>query len=486
MGWGAADGSPSDGWPAATHGVGTGSIPCPTEEGLTVHAFPLLASTLGKIFQPFFDAMAWVLAAFYSVIPNYAIDIALLTIVVMAVTAPLTIKSTRSMAAMTQLQPKMKELQKKYKNDKVKLNEEMMAMYRENGVSPLGGCIPMLIQFPFFIVLYEVINGLTNTVKGPHNVLTPAPRYIGHTTGMYKDLFKHPGVMKSFGLNLADTVFSHNPLVDRVPFILLILIAIGLQYFQMHQMTKRNGGNQSNPQMQAMQKYMPLIFAFIYIRISAGVNVYFVVSSLGRIGLQMWAFRSMPEASTARVGRLGTAKPGRKTLMERLAEAQQRALEQQRTLQQGGTGETGSGGSRPGTRAALSGSKGDGSSGAQQARAPQEGAGGTGEPKGGPRTGAPRSKAPSGGPRTGGSGGSARPGSASRPRKPRPAGSAGGAPDSDPGTSPGGPTGGGTPRGERPRGSGTGSGVNGRDRGQASGSRPDDGSAPTKRTRKAP
>ncbi len=486
MGWGMVDGSPSDGWPAATHGVGTGSTPCPTEEGLTVHAFPLLASTLGKIFQPFFDAMAWVLAAFYSVIPNYAIDIALLTIVVMAVTAPLTIKSTRSMAAMTQLQPKMKELQKKYKNDKVKLNEEMMAMYRENGVSPLGGCIPMLIQFPFFIVLYEVINGLTNTVKLPHNVLKAAPRYIGHTTGMYNDLIKHPGVMKSFGLNLADTVFSHNPLVDRVPFIALILIAIGLQYFQMHQMTKRNGGNQSNPQMQAMQKYMPLIFAFIYIRISAGVNVYFVVSSLGRIGLQMWAFRSMPAASTARVGRLGTAKPGRKTLMERLAEAQQRALEQQRALQEGATGDAGSGGSRPGTRGTSSRGAGDGPTGAQQARAPREGAGGTGVAKGDPRAGASRSEATKGGPRTGGSDGSAQPGSASRPRKPRPARSAGGASAPEPAAGPGGPTGGGMPRGDRPGGRGTGSGVNGRERGRPSGSRVDDGSAPAKRTRKAP
>lgn len=290
-----------------------------------------VASTLGKIFQPFFDAMAWLIAGFYSVVPNYALAIALLTIVVMAVTAPLTIKSTRSMMAMSRLQPQMKELQKKYKQDKVRLNEEMMKLYRENSVSPAAGCVPMLLQFPIFIVLYDTIRGLTNT-NTVHGHLVARPDYVGHRTAIYQSLIAHPGHMNAFGINLADTVFSHLSWPGRIPYIAMIAVAIGLQYFQMHQMNKRNSASQINQQMQAMQKFMPLIFAVIYVRIAAGVNVYFIVSSACRIGLQMWSFRAQPAVEEARVGRLGAPAGGgkqRKTLMERLGEAQQRALEQQ-------------------------------------------------------------------------------------------------------------------------------------------------------------
>lgn len=109
---------------------------------------PVFASTLGKIFQPVFQAMAWLIAFFYALVPNYAIAIALLTVVVMIVTAPLTVKSTKSMVSMQRLSPELKKLQQKYKGDRQKLNEEMMNLYREHGVNPAGGCLPMLMQFP--------------------------------------------------------------------------------------------------------------------------------------------------------------------------------------------------------------------------------------------------------------------------------------------------------------------------------------------------
>jgi len=297
-----------------------------------VVATVLIASTIGRIFQPFLDAMAWVIAGFYALVPNYAIAIALLTVAVMVITAPLTVKSTRSMVAMSKLQPEMRELQKKYKHDKIKLNEELMKLYHEHGISPTAGCLPLLIQFPIFLILYDVIEGLTNTVV-VHGRRIAEPRYIGHGTALYHSLKLHPGVMNSFGLNLADTLFSHLTWAGRVPYIILVLIAIALQYLQIHQMNKRNGAN-SNPQMQAVQKFMPVIFAIIYIRISAGVNVYFIVSSLCRMGLQTYSFRTLPAGDTPRVAKIGDgARPRRKGLFERLAEAQQRALEQQRAMQ---------------------------------------------------------------------------------------------------------------------------------------------------------
>jgi YidC/Oxa1 family membrane protein insertase len=303
---------------------------------------PIFASTLGQIFQPLFDAMAWLIAFFYALIPNYAVAIALLTVTVMAITAPLTIKSTRSMLAMQRLQPEMKKLQAKYKGDKQALNEEMMKLYREHNVNPVGGCLPVVIQFPVFIGLYDVIRGLTHTVT-VHGHEVARPYYVNPHTQLYQALAATPGEMKAFGINLADSLFSpQSSWVGHIPYAALVAVAIVLQYLTMRQMNRRNpAAAQANPQMQAMQKFMPLIFAVIYIRIAAGVNIYFIVSALCRIGLQAWVFHSETkrqaalaageEVRSARRGG-GTADapaPRRRGFMERLADMQQRAIEQQ-------------------------------------------------------------------------------------------------------------------------------------------------------------
>jgi YidC/Oxa1 family membrane protein insertase len=293
------------------------------------------ASTLGQIFKPLYEAMAWIIAVFYAVIPNFAIAIAGLTIVVMIVTAPLTVKSTRSTIKMQRVAPELKKIQQKYKGDRVALNEEMMKLYKEHGINPAGGCLPMLIQLPVFIVLYGVIRGLTNTVK-LNGHLVGRPDYVSHSTRLYRDLVVANGHMKAFGLDLGNNLFSHHSWVAAIPYGAIVAVAIALQYLQMRQLNSRNpGAAQANPQMQMIQRYMPLIFAVIYIRISAGVNIYFVVSSLCRIGIQEAIFRSgvLDKAPTKREGILpsrggeGTA-PRRKSIMERLADAQQRALEQ--------------------------------------------------------------------------------------------------------------------------------------------------------------
>ena len=80
----------------------------------------------------------------------------------MVITTPFTLKGTRSMIQMQRLQPEMRKLQLKYKDDRQKLNEELMAFYKENNLNPLGGCLPLLLQTPIFIILYNVIRGLTS------------------------------------------------------------------------------------------------------------------------------------------------------------------------------------------------------------------------------------------------------------------------------------------------------------------------------------
>ncbi|MHB8681745.1 MAG: YidC/Oxa1 family membrane protein insertase [Acidimicrobiales bacterium] len=329
-------------------------------------AVVLFGSTLGKIFSPLTSAMAWLIAFFYALVPNYVFAIALLTIVVMIVTSPLTVKSTKSMVLMQRLAPELKKIQAKYKNDKAKLNEEMMNLYKEHGVNPAGGCLPLIIQMPVFFLLYGVIRGLTHTVtsKTTH-VVHAAPLYISHSTKLYQNLVANKGKMPSFGIDLAARVFGHTHFTQAIPYIVLVLVAIGLQYLQMRQLNNRNpAAAQANPQAQMMQRYMPLIFAVIYINISAGVNVYFIVSTLCRIGIQEAIFRSgVIDRAPVKETRLGAAAggaPKRKTIMERLADAQRQAIEAQQArqaaLQAGDTPPrgkpadgSGSGGGKPGT-----------------------------------------------------------------------------------------------------------------------------------------
>lgn len=109
-----------------------------------------------------YDLIAKPLQFFYELWPNYAGAISLLTLSIMILLLPLTLKGTRSMLAMQKLQPEMRKIQTKYKDDRQKLNEEMMLFYKENNINPVSGCLPLLLQMPVFIVLYRTLFELLN------------------------------------------------------------------------------------------------------------------------------------------------------------------------------------------------------------------------------------------------------------------------------------------------------------------------------------
>lgn len=292
-------GSRVGGWQEGTALTGVlGLVPILAENSL----FKLV----GEIFHPLFVIIATVLAYIYAVIPNYAVSIIILTILIMAVLTPLTIKSTRSMMAMQALQPELQKLRQKYKGaeNREQLNQEMMRLYREQGVSPTGGCLPMLIQMPALLVLYDIIRGLTNTVSKGQVIsysgkkcaakICADPRYIPSNSKMHANLVATPGVMKSFGLNLAIKPLTHQShWFGYIPYLILVALAVGLQYFQMSQMTKRNkAAAQMNQQMQTMQKIMPLVMAYIYFLVPVGAMLYMIVSSAIRILTQDLMFRT--------------------------------------------------------------------------------------------------------------------------------------------------------------------------------------------------
>ena len=264
-----------------------------------------ITHSIGQIFQPVFKLFATILAFIYTLVPNYAIAIAILTVLIMGALTPLTVKSTKSMLAMQRLQPEIKKLQQKYKGaeNRAQLNEEMMRLYKEEKVNPAGGCLPMFLQFPFLIILYDIIRGLTNI--SPTKLVVPtachlniqytnvAPRYIPTSSKMYCNLIASGGKMMSFGIDLALKPFSHHSSwIAAVPYFVIVALAVGLQYVQMSQMNKRNPASQANSQMAMVQKFMPILFAYIYFLIPAAVLIYMVVSTLIRIATQDVIFRT--------------------------------------------------------------------------------------------------------------------------------------------------------------------------------------------------
>ena len=113
-----------------------------------------------------FDLPSSLLAWFYSLTHSYAAAIALIAVVVMVITAPLTLKSTKGMLEMQRLAPEMRKLQAQYRNDRTKLNEEMMKLYQEHKVNPLSSCLPLLAQMPVFIIMFRILYGLTYRPSG--------------------------------------------------------------------------------------------------------------------------------------------------------------------------------------------------------------------------------------------------------------------------------------------------------------------------------
>jgi YidC/Oxa1 family membrane protein insertase len=259
-------------------------------------------------FDALFKGLAGLIAFYYGLIPNYAVAISLLTITVMLVLAPLTWKSTRSMIAMQALQPEIKKLQQKHKNDRQKLNEETMALYREHQVNPVTSCLPTFLQLPVFFIMFAVLRGLTHEPKG--SVAGFDPKYISHASKLYKSLLHHHH-MRAFGINLeesASKALSKHGVATAIPFLVIAVLVFVTQWYNQRQMTGRNPQTaQANPQAQMMTKIMPLLFgvwAFIF---SAGLNVYFLVSTLFRIAQQDLMYRMDPAlAATA-----GMTKPAR-------------------------------------------------------------------------------------------------------------------------------------------------------------------------------
>jgi YidC/Oxa1 family membrane protein insertase len=212
---------------------------------------------------PLTRAFLWLLKACYAVIPNYGVAIILLTIIVRLFTAPLAAKQMKSMKRMGELSPKMKELQAKYKDDRQQQSQEMMKLYKEAGVNPLGGCLPMVFQIPVFIGLYYALQSSIDLRQAPFML------WIDDLSRP-ETLFTIPG----FGWPV------------RVLPVLMTLSMVLQQ--RMTPMTTMDP-----VQARTMQIVMPIRFFFMFYGFPAGLVLYWFVSNLLAIAQQVYLNRQV-------------------------------------------------------------------------------------------------------------------------------------------------------------------------------------------------
>ncbi|MBN2184441.1 MAG: membrane protein insertase YidC [Candidatus Krumholzibacteriota bacterium] len=207
-------------------------------------------------------------------IPNYGLIIIILSILTKVLFYRLTHKSFKSMKDMQRLQPKLKEMQEKYKDDKEKLNKETMKMYKEAGVNPLGGCLPLLFQMPVFIALFNV---LRNTIE-----LRDAP------LGLWINDLSSPDVLFGFGFSL--------PVIGSEFHLLPILMGVAMV------VQSKMGGSPTGDagpaaQTKMMTTMMPVIFTFIFYGMPSGLVLYWLINNILSIVQQYYVHKSIEAES---------------------------------------------------------------------------------------------------------------------------------------------------------------------------------------------
>lgn len=275
-----------------------------------------------------FDLFSNILAALYSLWPSYGVMIILLTLAVRIVFTPLTVRGTKSMLEMRKIQPELKKLQAKHKGDRAALNVEVQALYREHKINPLGGCLPLLAQAPVFLVMYQVLRGLTRRMsevgKSVGNIAaqyvpcptrpcqdlisrpengealnetifgdrTFNPRYVDKDTQLFKDLSEDTEMLwLGMDLSFSPSAALAESFVKALPYLLMVVLVGVLGYYQQRQISGRNPDMEVNPMQRTLMRVLPIFLPIISFSLPAGLIVYFITTSAIGVGQQAFITR---------------------------------------------------------------------------------------------------------------------------------------------------------------------------------------------------
>ena len=354
------------------------------------------------IFQALLDGIGWILAWIYGAVGNFGVSIIILTLMIRIVLLPLGIKQIKSMGAMQAIQPKIKEIQKKYKGNKQKAQEETMKLYKEAGVNPLGGCLPLLLQFPILIAMYAVIRPpqLVPATVSDELVYEIHNNHLPVESALFEDVTLHQNLW-FLGMNLqcsaaqsgkqaivtsADrkpvkpntTIRNANgaPLpfdattgdgkldcgsttVDKIPYFVLLVVMVGTTFYQQRQMQRASPPGAASGQQQQILKFMPLMFGIFGYTFPSGLTLYWTVSNLWQIGQQYALLRLGhigPEAMERRMAEQRAKNADQPVKPSFLTRMQQRAAQSRND--QSGKPKPGSGGAGRKPSGASGGAKG--------------------------------------------------------------------------------------------------------------------------------
>ncbi|MDR0550877.1 MAG: membrane protein insertase YidC [Spirochaetaceae bacterium] len=246
------------------------------------------ASGFWGVLSPLESVLKWMLSIFYRLAPNYGVAIILVTLVVKLILFPLTKKSSEGTLRMQALAPKMKELQEKYKDNPQKLNAELAAFYKREKYNPMAGCLPLLIQFPIFIAMYNLFNNhfdLRNALFIP---------------GWIDDLSRPESILH-FNWTIPFLGWSD---LRVLPF---IYVGSQLVYSKLTQ-TPDTAVNQ---QMKMMMYLMPIMFFFILYNVPSGLLVYWIASNILAMAQQL-AINKYLKSKRAEMGMTGGSSPAKK------------------------------------------------------------------------------------------------------------------------------------------------------------------------------
>ena len=275
-----------------------------------------------------FDLFSDILAGLYARWNSYGAMIILLTLAVRIVFTPLTVRGTKSMLEMRKIQPELKKLQAKHKGDRAALNEAVQGLYRKHKINPLGGCLPLLAQAPVFLVMYQVLRGLTRRTsevgKALGNVVSQLqtcptgpgidctvervdfgkrtfnPRYVDEGTQLFKALSgdpvkKIPGdtemLWLGIDLSLSPSAALSESLVKALPYLVMIVLVGVLGYYQQRQIAGRNPDMEVNPMQRTLMRVLPIFLPIISFSLPAGLIVYFITTSAIGVGQQAFITR---------------------------------------------------------------------------------------------------------------------------------------------------------------------------------------------------
>lgn len=230
---------------------------------------------LGAIWNGASELLLMILEFFYGLTNSFGLAIVLLTVAVRIVLYPLNQKQMTSMQQMQKIQPRLKVLQEKYANDKEKLNQETMRLYKENKVNPAAGCLPLLVQLPILILLFNVLRTYDFAGTSFMGIILGSSTTAGlaQAVGVAADPSGNYGVMSVL------TGILKNPagLSNAGLYIGNLILLISISFLTWAQQKLSSG---TNPQMAMMNTIMPFFMAFICLSMPGGVMLYWGLSSL--------------------------------------------------------------------------------------------------------------------------------------------------------------------------------------------------------------